>query len=297
MLSERQPSSIILDAALDLAQRGIHVLPCRPGSKLPATAHGVKDATTDPQQIHAWFEKRRNLNLAIRCGTVSRLFAIDIDSRNGGVESITSLLKAHGPLSEDKCPTVLSGGGGFHFLLQSPEFPVSKKALAPGVDVIGENRYTVSPPSLHESGNLYKWKARYGIEDLEIPVAAPWVIEMLKAPAATSEKTVCHGDTFIEEGARDLYLISYCGQKIAQGLTTEEVWLLVGARNEEVCRPPFPEDELLHLLDHAVKKYRETRTIRKPFQAARVRPGTDDAVSARHLPGGDLQVLRCRKTP
>jgi hypothetical protein len=255
MLSERQSSSIILTAALNLAERGIHVLPCRPGSKLPATSHGVKDATTDPQQIHTWFEKRRNLNLAIRCGTVSGLFAIDIDPRNGGVESITNLLKTHGPLSDYKCPTVLNGGGGFHFFLQSPGFPVRKKSLGPGVDVIGENRYTLSPPSLHESGNFYGWKPGYTLEDLGIPVAAPWVLDQLKTPATKPEKTVHDASTQVEEGARDLFLISYCGQKIAQGLNRQEVCLLVCARNEEVCWPPLPEDELFHLVDHALKRY------------------------------------------
>jgi hypothetical protein len=36
-------------AALAYAQRGWPVFPCRPRDKKPITAHGVKDATLNPQ--------------------------------------------------------------------------------------------------------------------------------------------------------------------------------------------------------------------------------------------------------
>jgi hypothetical protein len=41
--------------ALAFAARGLPVLPCQAGQKTPATRHGVRDATTDPDQITAWF--------------------------------------------------------------------------------------------------------------------------------------------------------------------------------------------------------------------------------------------------
>jgi hypothetical protein len=42
------------NVALRYAAKGIPVLPCR--GKLPATEHGVHDATTDPAVIAKWPE-------------------------------------------------------------------------------------------------------------------------------------------------------------------------------------------------------------------------------------------------
>jgi hypothetical protein len=58
-----------LRQALAFAARGWPVLPCLPGQKIPATAHGYRDATTDPEQINDWFGHHPDWNLAIATGT------------------------------------------------------------------------------------------------------------------------------------------------------------------------------------------------------------------------------------
>ena len=57
-----------LRQALAFAARGWPVLPCQPGQKTPVTRHGVRDATTDPDQITAWFGRHPDWNLAIATG-------------------------------------------------------------------------------------------------------------------------------------------------------------------------------------------------------------------------------------
>ena len=57
-----------LRQALAFATRGWPVLPCLPGQKIPATAHGYKDATLDEQQITGWFSRHPDWNLAIATG-------------------------------------------------------------------------------------------------------------------------------------------------------------------------------------------------------------------------------------
>jgi hypothetical protein len=61
-------SDTTLRQALACAGRGWPVLPCRPGQKVPATRHGCRDATADPEQITAWFGRHPNWNLAIATG-------------------------------------------------------------------------------------------------------------------------------------------------------------------------------------------------------------------------------------
>ena len=57
-----------LRQALAYARRGWPVFPCLPGQKIPATTHGFRDATTDEQQITAWFTRHPGRNLAIATG-------------------------------------------------------------------------------------------------------------------------------------------------------------------------------------------------------------------------------------
>jgi len=58
-----------LRQALDYAARGWSVFPCQPGQKIPATTHGYRDATTDPDQVTEWFGRHPGRNLAIATGT------------------------------------------------------------------------------------------------------------------------------------------------------------------------------------------------------------------------------------
>ena len=65
---EQAMTDATLRQALAFATRGWPVLPCLPGQKIPATAHGYRDATTDPGQITEWFGRHPDWNLAIATG-------------------------------------------------------------------------------------------------------------------------------------------------------------------------------------------------------------------------------------
>ena len=63
----------MLDHALRLAQLGAPVFPLGPRSKTPllsasAGGKGLYDATTDEQQIRAWWGKTPRANIAVRMG-------------------------------------------------------------------------------------------------------------------------------------------------------------------------------------------------------------------------------------
>jgi hypothetical protein len=73
-------SDATLRQALAFATRGWPVLPCLPGQKIPATAHGYRDATTDPGQITSWFGRHPDWNLAIATGAPGP-DVLDVDDR------------------------------------------------------------------------------------------------------------------------------------------------------------------------------------------------------------------------
>jgi len=159
------------DDALALASRGWAVLPLR--GKVPLTAHGVKDATTDLAQVAAWWPDGARHNIGAR--VPAQLLVIDVDPQNGG--SVEAIEEAAGT----RLPATLTvhsgrGTGGQHRYFLHPGGVVSSTRLPTGVDVKTSAGYCVMPPSLHpETGRPYRWEAHE-------PVAVPPQLRTLLRP-------------------------------------------------------------------------------------------------------------------
>ena len=69
----------ILDAALDLAQDGKPVFPVDPQTKHPLTVHGFHDASTDAQQIQAWWKQWPGAMIGIPTGPRAGVWVLDVD--------------------------------------------------------------------------------------------------------------------------------------------------------------------------------------------------------------------------
>ena len=102
-----------LRAALGYATAGWRVFPCIPGEKVPATSHGVKDATSDLRQIRAWWARNPDRNVAIATGAPGP-DVLDID-RHGDTSGFPALrqLKAAGILAGPLNPSVPLRGNRF----------------------------------------------------------------------------------------------------------------------------------------------------------------------------------------
>lgn len=122
--------------------------------------HGLKDATQDGSVICEWPE---DINIGIRTGMESGIVVLDVDPRNGGDETFAAL----GELPPTA--TVTTGGGGKHlyFRLTQPMASGAHK-LGQGLDIKADGGYVVAPPSIHKSGQAYRWTRdpRGGIADL-----------------------------------------------------------------------------------------------------------------------------------
>ncbi len=83
---------------------------CTDPGKHPATPHGFNDASADPQRIAEMFSGRPDANPGHKTGRGSGTVVIDVDPRNGGMETWKRLQAEHGPIP----PTRLhaTGGGG-----------------------------------------------------------------------------------------------------------------------------------------------------------------------------------------
>jgi hypothetical protein len=142
----------MLEAALAYVARGVPVFPVLPNAKSPLSAHGFKDATTDAQQVRAWWGASPLANIGMPTGTTSGIFVVDVDPRNGGDVEWAMLVAQNG---EPVTRRVRTPSGGIHLYFRCPAAGIKTRAhIRPGIDVRGDGGYVVVPPSVVD-GNPY----------------------------------------------------------------------------------------------------------------------------------------------
>ena len=179
-----------LQAAEYYVARGFLVFPLKPGSKEPATKHGVHDATSNMYVLESHARKCPDANIAVGCGPdsgMTGLTVIDVDKHHGGVESFQSLLSKRGALPG--CPMSRTPQGGYHlFFRYHPGIGNSQNTLGRGIDVKSKGGYVVLPPSYWDGykkgekvadGGVYKWlRAPFGSY---LPAMPEWIVARLKS--------------------------------------------------------------------------------------------------------------------
>jgi len=158
---------------------------CKNPAKHPISAaapRGQDSATTDLAQIERWWTQYPEANIAAVLAP-SNMVAIDIDPRNGGLDTIAEIEAQHGALESDVLQ--FTGGGGEHRLFSVPAAQALQLPgkLGPGVDV-KHNGYIVLEPSSHVSGRRYAFEA--SSDPLDGAVASPlpdWIRDLARRPA------------------------------------------------------------------------------------------------------------------
>ena len=166
----------------------------RPG-KHPRTMHGVKDATTDAEQVKAWWKKWPHANIGIAAGEKSGIVVLDIDVRHGGDTTLRRCEEELGPLP--KTVTATTGGGGRHLFFKYPDFPVRKdtagKVFGSGVDVLSDGSIVVVPPSRHASGKRYAWEDGKSINEIEFAELPTSWLNRLRSDAPKEQTAATAG--------------------------------------------------------------------------------------------------------
>jgi hypothetical protein len=141
----------MIRTAMALAQKGMAVFPCRSRDKRPATANGLKDATTDLDIIRQWWRQEPQFNLAVATGAASGIFVVDVD----GLDAEVELRRLEGEYSGLPSTVEAITPRGRHVYFRSPEVPVRNSAskIAPGIDVRGDGGYVLAPrPFIRPAG-------------------------------------------------------------------------------------------------------------------------------------------------
>jgi len=132
--------------ALAFARHGLRVFPCLPGQKVPATAHGYRDATTDEQQITEWFTRHPDYNLAIATGAPGP-DVLDIDQHGpagNGYEAFDRLRAAG--LADGAAAWIRTPSGGMHAYFAGSD-QRSGRLPRHHLDFRSQGGYVLVPPS------------------------------------------------------------------------------------------------------------------------------------------------------
>jgi hypothetical protein len=122
---------------------------CEHQGKHPVTQGGFKGATTDLDQIEAWWQEYPEANIG--SPLVAGLFALDFDGKKGKQTFLELGLGEFETLQSNT-------GNGFHIFVHA-DLQANNNAMS-GLDIRGSGKggYIILPPSRHQSGKRYEWE-------------------------------------------------------------------------------------------------------------------------------------------
>lgn len=251
--------------ALWYAEMGLSVFPLKPGDKIPATANGFKDATTDRAKVADWWGRCPDHNIGIATGTPSGgLVVIDMDMHVekgvNGYETLKEWQQENGELPDTWMS--ITGSSGYHWLYKDAASHGCRTGIYEGIDIRADGGYIVAPPSVHPNGRRYEWEQGPG--DCEIAQADSRVREFLLGHMPEGKQAFTPPET-IPEGGRTDAMIKLIGSQRGSGLSDEAIIAAVRAENEARCVPPLTDQELEKTVFPALKRGWE---VERPYTAA-----------------------------
>ena len=242
----------MIRSALALAARGFHIFPCRPRDKRPATANGLKDATTDPEIIRAWWQQQPDNNIAIATGPASGVFVVDVDGLDAEA-TLRRLEAEHGALP---ATVEVITARGRHVYFKWPQEPVRNSAgkIGTHIDVRGDGGYVLCPPSIHPSGRRYSWSVDSANHIAEAP---GWLLAKQNGVAIASATPSSEWRTLIEgvsEGARDCSVARLAGHLLRHHVDPFVTLGLLQSWNATHCTPPLPAADIERIVNSIAGK-------------------------------------------
>lgn len=235
-------------AALDYLARGWSVVPVQSRAKRPLVRWSpMQQVPPGRHDVARWYRRWPEANVGIVTGAVSGMVVLDVDIGHGGDESLLALEQEHAPLE----PTLesLTGGGGRHLYFRHPGEPIGNKVgFRQGLDLRGDGGMVVAPPSMHPSGQPYRWRQGHGPDDCAPAPMPRWLREILTGAVAHPGHPPAHWRALVREGvaegARNATIASLSGHLLWRGVDPDVVLELMLSWNRQRCRPPLPDDEV-----------------------------------------------------
>jgi putative DNA primase/helicase len=198
--------------------------------------HGLKDATNDIAELRRRFAKYPHSSIAFSAGP-SGIVCIDVDP--AGMDVWRAFV------SEHDLPATLSQftGRGLHVLYRAPagqRFTNSSGSLPTGIDIRADGGYFLVAPSVHVSGQRYRWV------DEQVPLMPlPDVLRQMLTPVVSVPPSARTAEGQLYGlGERNQGLASLAGTMRRRGMTAREIAAALHVVNSERCRPPLAPSEV-----------------------------------------------------
>ena len=173
----------LADAAARFAAVGVPVFPCVPGEKRPLVRRGFHDASTDAQQVAAWWSRWPSANIGIPTGAASGAEVVDVDVHQAGTGFPAFRAAQCEGYAAGWAALVRTPSGGLHAYYPTDPGRVqsSWQAARAHVDFRGDGGYIIAPPSqvLRPGGIRAPYRLIVTSGDTPTPVNAAQLREFL----------------------------------------------------------------------------------------------------------------------
>jgi len=234
--------------------------------------HGCKDASTDENQIGAWWTRWPNANIGIATGAESGLLVIDVDNKHGadGDETLREMEATLGKLPDSW--EALTPNGGRHLYFRYPAdsgisihaYKADRGDPWPGIDIRGQGGYVVAPPSEIKADDgtfkAYEWELSSVPSDTDLADLPEKWVKCLQELCSIDVRRKKAREPFtlpdpktVLPGSRNETLFGYaCSLRMDQG--KDEAAILQSLRDFNAQLPdPLPESELDRITESAGK--------------------------------------------
>jgi hypothetical protein len=246
---------------------GWQIFPCI--GKQPATRTGFNAASADPDQIADWWRQFPEANIG--WSLPKGWFALDVDPRHGGDESLAAIYAQN----RDAVPFTLearTGSGGRHLIFRVPDgIEIRQGAnFRPGLDTrLGGRGYLLIAPSVHpETKAAYEWTV------LVEPQAPPrWLVDLVRVPLAKPRETIANVGSLpvAEMDKRQRYaravLSGLCEEVRRAGKgqrndTLNRAWYRIGSFRDAISKAEAREALLSAALDCGLSERESAMVLR-----------------------------------
>jgi hypothetical protein len=224
-----------LEAATQLIDRGISVIPLMPKGKRPVAGIGAGQRTREMDVIRQWAVQYPDSNVAAVADHDVLILESDDWARLAPMlGELPVTLKACGS-SEDR--------PHYYFRQTSASMNVGNLVVPGLFELRSSYQYVVAPPSIHPDGMAYRW-----LVDVPIVPIPQWLVSRLVEIAQQRQRErknpAVAGEVF-HEGTRHYAIMSEAGRLWDGEISEDDLIARMLDFNEERCLPPKDQPHVI----------------------------------------------------